>query len=122
MKVLVLAMIILAVACKRQEAPQPPPPSAAPGDAARGRLLIDQFSCSACHVIPGIQGARGMIGPSLEHIGSQTTIAAKHENTPATMAKWIQNPQSFDPANTMPALGINDADARDIAAYLFTLK
>ncbi len=112
-----VSLVLLAAACKQPEAP-----AAVRGDPSRGKVLVEQLTCPACHVIPGIEGARGMIGPSLEHIGTRPTIADKHENTPATLAKWIQNPQSFDPAYTMPALGINDTDARDITAYLFTLK
>jgi cytochrome c len=108
-----LASILLFAACKQREVS---------GDPDRGRQLVEQYSCPACHVIPGVEGPRGMIGPPLDHIATRPRIAEKIENTPATMAKWIQNPQSFDPANTMPALGINDADARDITAYLFTLK
>ena len=111
------AILLLLVACARKETPPAPA-----GDAARGKTLIEQYNCTACHIIPGIEGSRGMIGPSLAHVGTRAMIAEKHQNTPETMAKWIQNPQSFDPGNTMPALGIGEADARDIAAYLATLK
>ena len=119
MRFVIAATLVLLAACKK---PEPPAPAAPPADPVRGKLLIEQFNCTACHVIPGVEGSRGMIGPALDHVASKPTIAEKHQNNPQTMAKWIQNPQSFDPANTMPALGINDADARDIAAYLFTLK
>ena len=115
-----ILLLLCAFACKREHHS---PAKAQPlGNPARGRLLIEHFSCTACHVIPGIEGPRGMIGPSLQSIGTRTHIGGKVENTPATMARWIQNPQAFDPGNPMPALGINDADARDIAEYLFTLK
>ena len=38
------------------------------------------------------------------------------------MIKWIQHPQSIDPKNAMPDLGVTDQDARDIAAFLYTLR
>lgn len=119
-RILIPLLMLSAFACsKREESPASPQPG---GNAARGRQLIEQLSCTACHVIPGVEGPRGRLGPSLEGIATRTHIGEKLENTPETMARWIQNPQAFDPANTMPSLGINDADARDIAEYLFTLK
>jgi cytochrome c1 len=38
------------------------------------------------------------------------------------MMKWIQRPQEVDPKNAMPNMGVTDQDARDIAAYLYTLR
>lgn len=107
------AAILLLAACSRE------PHS---GDVARGKQLIDQYGCNACHVIPGITGPRGMVGPSLDHIATRATLARKFPNNPETMARWLQNPQAMDPQNAMPNLNIAPADSRDITAYLFTLK
>jgi cytochrome c1 len=38
------------------------------------------------------------------------------------MIKWIQHPQEIDPKNAMPDMGVTDRDAKDIAAYLYTLR
>jgi cytochrome c len=38
------------------------------------------------------------------------------------MVRWIQNPQTVDDKTAMPNLGVSARDARDIAAYLYTLK
>jgi cytochrome c len=38
------------------------------------------------------------------------------------MIKWIQHPQLIDPKNAMPDLGVTDQDAKDIAAFLYTLR
>ncbi len=92
------------------------------GSALRGEQLITRYGCPACHSIPGIQGPKGVIGPPLDHIAQRTFIAGKVQNTPQNVIQWLQNPQSFDPANAMPNLGIPENDARDIAAYLFTLR
>jgi len=114
MKKMMLLVLLLA-ACKRET-------SVKNGDPAHGKQLAGQYGCGACHVIPGIDGATGMVGPSLEHMAVRHTLAGKFPNTPDVMAKWLQNPQAMDPNNTMPNLGITVADARDITAYVNTLK
>jgi cytochrome c len=42
-------------------------------------------------------------------------------NTPDNLIEWIQNPPGIDPRTATPNLGIDEAAARDIAAYLYTL-
>jgi cytochrome c1 len=34
---------------------------------------------------------------------------------------WIRNPPAIDPLTAMPASGLGEAAARDVAAYLYTL-
>ncbi len=92
------------------------------GNADRGKQLIPKYGCDTCHVIPGVQSAQGMVGPSLAHVASRQIIASKFPNTPQTMMKWLQNPQSMDPNTAMPNMNVTPADARDITAYLYTLK
>ena len=43
-------------------------------------------------------------------------------NDPAALVRWIRYPQSVVPGNAMPNMGIGDQEARDIAAYLYTLS
>ena len=43
-------------------------------------------------------------------------------NTRDNMVRWLQAPQSVYPEGAMPNLGVTEGDARDIAAYLDTLK
>ena len=114
MKKIALIALLLA-ACKGEKAINN-------GDPAHGKQLLTQYGCGACHVIPGVDGATGVIGPSLEHIATRPVLANKFSNTPDVMAKWMQNPQAMDPGNTMPNLGVTPNDARDIAAFLATLK
>jgi cytochrome c1 len=38
------------------------------------------------------------------------------------MALWIQDPQLILPGNAMPTMGISEKDARDITAFLYSLK
>jgi len=93
----------------------------APPDARRGKLALTQYACHACHMIPGITGSRIHIGPPLAGIASRTLIAGKLPNTPDNLARWIRAPQGVDPRTAMPAMGVTERDARDIAAYLGTL-
>jgi len=37
------------------------------------------------------------------------------------LQRWVMDPQSVEPGNAMPNLGVTPTDAEDIAAYLFTL-
>jgi len=115
-----LFCVLLLTACNREDKAR----SAAMtgGDPDRGKQAVVRYGCIACHNIPGVKGPRGMVGPPLEHIASRTLIAGKLQNTPQTMIRWLQNPQAMEPSNAMPNLGITPDDARDIAAYLYTLK
>lgn len=92
------------------------------GDAANGRRLADAYGCGACHVIPGIPGARGEAGPSLRHMGRRGYIAGRAPNTETNMVRWLLRPHSIAPDTAMPDVGLERAQARDIAAFLRTLE
>jgi cytochrome c len=92
------------------------------GDPARGKATISRFGCVACHQIPGVSGAQGMVGPPLEGVARRSYIGGVLGNSPENMIRWVQNPQAIDQKTAMPNLGVTDADARDIAAYLYTLR
>jgi cytochrome c2 len=92
------------------------------GDAARGRDVIRQFDCGSCHTIPGISGARGLVAPPLYWFSRRSFIAGEQPNTPENLVQWVRAPQSIEPGTAMPALGLSDQQARDVAAYLYTLR
>ena len=92
------------------------------GDPARGRQAINQYWCVNCHRIPGIVGANAPVGPPLDAIGTRGLIAGVLPNTRDNMVRWLRNPRQFAPESAMPDLGLTERDARDIAAYLETLK
>ena len=89
------------------------------GHANRAPSLVNAYGCGSCHMIPGIGGANGHVGPSLADIGSEQNIAGRLPNTPDNLVRWISRPQQIDPGNLMPDLGVPDSAARDIAAYLY---
>ncbi len=92
------------------------------GDPDRGPALIHKYGCGACHLIPGIEGSRGMIGPPLKGIGSRAHLAGRLPNTPENMLRWIEDPQSIARGTAMPDMGVSQIEARHIAAYLYTLR
>lgn len=92
------------------------------GDADRGALLIGQHQCGSCHVIPGVAQADGMAGPPLAHFARRTMIAGLIANTPAGLVGWLRAPQAAVPGNAMPDMGLNQQQARDVAAYLYSLR
>ena len=112
--IVVIPLLVLLSGCSRSDG--------ADSDAAmRGASLIENYGCGTCHVIPGIAGARGLVGPPLSAMARRTFIAGVLSNSTDHMATWVQDPQSVVPGNAMPNMGISDQDARDIAAYISTL-
>jgi cytochrome c2 len=91
------------------------------GDANRGKEMIRQYGCGSCHTIPGVPGAVAIVGPDLKGIASRAYIAGVVPNQPENMMQWIMNPPGVDSKTAMPNLHVTARDARDIAAYLYTL-
>jgi cytochrome c2 len=103
------------------EEPAPPPWLAMiGGDPASGRRLIADYGCGACHMVDGVRGARGMVGPPLRDLAQRTTLAGQIPNTPANMLQWLLDPPSLVPSTAMPAVGLTLAEARDIGAFLYS--
>lgn len=92
------------------------------GNPRHGRQLIQSFGCGGCHTIPGIPAAHGVVGPPLMFFSRRTMIAGELPNNPQNLVRWIVNAPGVEPKTAMPNLGITDAQAHDIAAYLYTLR
>ncbi|HWG76583.1 MAG TPA: cytochrome c oxidase assembly protein [Steroidobacteraceae bacterium] len=92
------------------------------GNPQRGADLIRAAGCGACHVVPGINDASGLVGPPLTQMARRIYIAGLLRNTPENMIEWLRSPQSVLPGNAMPDSGLSDDQARDITAYLYTLR
>lgn len=91
------------------------------GDVGRGKETLHSFGCTACHTIPGVRLARGKVGPKLEGLRERVYIAGVLPNTAENLIWWIQHPQQVDPKTVMPETGIGPEDARDVAAYLYSI-
>ena len=109
------------------------------GNAARGMQAYNSAACIGCHAIKGNPMSVGVVGPSLTHFGSRSTIGAgSYPNTPAYLALWLKNTRAMKPGSIMPTLGRNEYDPQlkttvttgglddqqiaDIVAYLMSLK
>ena len=92
------------------------------GNAKRGALLLDHYGCGSCHVIPGIANAQGDVGPPLTRIARRVYIAGLLRNTPDNMEQWLMHPQQIAPGNAMPDMHVSETDARDLTAFLMTVK
>lgn len=112
-------VVVTAAACIEGEAEREH--VVAGGDVARGAALINTYGCGACHVIPGVEGANGTVGPPLTDWAERRYIAGALPNTAPNLVAWIMQPQAVEPGTAMPNMGVTPAEARDIAAYLYTL-
>jgi mono/diheme cytochrome c family protein len=102
--------------------PPQAPSQAVPGNAKRGQIAITQYACQSCHIIPGVPGSDIHVGPVLDQYTDRRYIAGYLPNTPENLALWIRFPRHVKPQSAMPELGVSEADARDIAAYLRTKR
>lgn len=92
------------------------------GAAARGAAVMDEFGCGGCHTIPGVNGASGMVGPPLASWSRRSYIAGNLPNTPENLIRWVMDPHMVEPGTAMPDVGLEEQQARDVAAYLYTLQ
>jgi cytochrome c len=90
------------------------------GDPARGPDIMRRYGCGGCHIIPGVSGADGEVGPPLTGLSRRVYIGGVANNSPDNLVHWMISPQAFSPRTAMPATGINEAEARDVAAYLYS--
>jgi cytochrome c1 len=89
---------------------------------AAGRTVVATLDCGVCHDIPGIVGADGIVGPPLAGFGRRTLIAGLLPNEPDLLAQWVRDAPSLVPNTGMPDLPISDAEAANVAAFLYTLR
>jgi cytochrome c len=90
------------------------------GDPSRAPGIIRRYGCAGCHTIGGIPGGDGQVGGPLKDIKHRVYIGGVAPNSPDNLIKWIVAPQTFSPRTAMPASGITEAEARDVAAYLYS--
>jgi cytochrome c2 len=92
------------------------------GDPERGRGLLTRYGCAGCHTIPGVARADGIVGPPLAGIADRVYLGGVLTNTPEHLIAWIVDPRAIDDKTAMPVTGIGREEARDVAAYLYTLR
>lgn len=111
-----LASVALLVGCSES----PPKLQVAGGEAGRGKAVIERYGCPACHTIPGIPAYGANVGPPLGQLASRVYLAGVLSNLPDNLVRWLQDPPAVAPRTVMPKLGVSEAEARDMAAYLYS--
>lgn len=91
-------------------------------DTRAGLETIERVGCAACHRIPGVDWPQGTVGGSLNGFADRSMIAGRFPNQPDILAVWIRNAPSMSATTGMPAMPITPTEARDVAAYLYTLE
>ncbi|PVE21721.1 hypothetical protein DC522_25055 [Microvirga sp. KLBC 81] len=107
-------------ACSDSQEPSSTLPIAG-GEPETGRALIQAYGCGTCHTIDGVRGARGKVGPQLVDYAQQHLLAGFLPNTPRNLIAWLMDPVAIKPQTGMPSQGVTEAEARHIAAYLYSL-
>lgn len=70
-----------------------------------------------------MSGAPGYVGPPLASYGKKVYVAGKFPNTVDVLVAWILDAPSLAPQTAMPATaGMSEAQAHDVAAYLYSLR
>jgi cytochrome c1 len=113
------------LACAGLAACDGPPdrtPMLGDADRERGRTLVVQNGCAACHTFPDVPWPRGRLGPSLENFAPQGLIAGQLPNQPGVLMQFVRNAPALVPGTAMPAFPMSDQDARDVTAYLLQLE
>jgi cytochrome c1 len=90
-------------------------------DPARGRTLFSDRGCGQCHTVPGVRRATGLVGPDLRRFGARVYVAGVLANNPGNLIRWLRDPPAVDPRTAMPNLQLDEREARDLAAFLYTL-
>lgn len=90
-------------------------------DPERGLAAMRRVGCAACHDIPGIDWPRGRAGPSLKGFGASPMIAGRFPNQPEVLTAWLIDAPSLSPETGMPPMPLTEAEARDVAAWLYSL-
>ncbi len=103
------------------------PASALKGDPSKGPALLVSKTCGTCHMVKGVKGAAGNIGPALDGIATTAATRVAGLDAEAYLHQSIEQPQAFVVPKyqpVMPALRttLSDQEYADLIAYLLTLK
>lgn len=99
-----------------------------PGDADRGRKVLDTKGCGTCHRMTG--AARPLVASAIPtpidatEMSRAMTLApdlkhARARFTPASMVAWLRDPKGVKPDTSMPPIPLTEEQARDVTTYLF---
>ncbi len=78
-----------------------------------GAELFRNSGCLGCHKVESVDPP-AKTGPSLDRVSEKIN--------PEWLVGWLKNPRSHTPLARMPNFGLDDGQARAIAAYLFSQR
>ena len=79
----------------------------------RGRTLLRELGCIACHETGGIEAAE-KVGPRLDAIGSKVSLK--------WLRQWLADPKRYLPKGRMPHYDMSPTEVSALVAYLSTFK
>ena len=94
--------------------------SYAGGSPSEGKRLFEAVGCQACHVTAGfttvrdVRGTSYDIAPELSRVGSKVNAD--------WLFDWLKNPRHYNADSRMPSLRLSDQEARNVVAYVMTMK
>ncbi len=74
-----------------------------------------------CHASPDTVRAKPNVDARLGSVTSRCYLGGVLLNTSENMVRRLMNPPTINPHSAMPDLHVKAQDARDIAAYLYSL-
>lgn len=116
-RALAILPLLLAACVDKADLPR----QVAQGDAARGLAVVREAGCAACHKVPGVAWPEGRSASNLAGFGARPLIAGRLPNQPDVLVRWLIDAPSLDPGTGMPPMPLSQSQARDVAAYLYTL-
>lgn len=78
-------VLFCATGCSRQD----PVTHAGSGfpDSVQSKMIA--YGCPTCHVIPGVPGAIGKVGPWLDSLSQRSYLAGRLANTSSNLEIWL---------------------------------
>jgi cytochrome c len=99
-------------------------PAQSAGDAARGATVYETI-CAGCHALDenrvgpahrGVFGRKAGSAPDYDY--SSALASSKIVWSEETLDRWLSGPEKFIPGQKMSISVANEADRRDVIAYL----
>lgn len=96
------------------------PMAAVAAQIAHGKELLSQRGCVSCHQVTGAGVASPPKNdPVVRTLGLAPDLRfARERSDPGTLMRWLLDPVKVKHDAAMPNLGLSEADAHDLAAFL----
>lgn len=90
----------------------------------RGAALFASKNCSACHAFGQSPATPRVYANATEPAATALALApdlalTRKRFQSGTLVAWLQNPESISPGTAMPNLGLTEAEASSLAAFLW---